>query len=359
MNCCIGVNKHMSKLFFDVFPDLRVPSEMEHLLAEVEVTKVSTNRQRDRLRVYLLSSRLIEKNRIFRLEKDIKKQLFPNHELSVKIIEKFRLSGQYNPQKLMMVYRDSLLEEFRTYSLLEYSMLKTSKMEFPEDRKLMLTLEDSVVARQKSEEMVQILEKIICERCGLDVDIQIHYKELAEKKHRQNSDLLIQNEVHTIISNSSIGKTDSENMISETENNPAPKEGGQALEGAPFTPDSVLLAGSIQETMPPPKQTDNHSKRGFSGNRGRGGFSGGSFKRSDNPDVVYGRDFEEDAVAIDQIAGEMGEVVIKGKILNLETREIRNEKTIIMFSVTDFTDTIMVKMFAKNEYVPEITKEYF
>ena len=90
----------MSKLFFDVFPDLRVPSEMEHLLAEVEVTKVSTNRQRDRLRVYLLSSRLIEKNRIFRLEKDIKKQLFPNHELSVKIIEKFRLSGQYNPQKL-------------------------------------------------------------------------------------------------------------------------------------------------------------------------------------------------------------------------------------------------------------------
>ena len=63
-----------------------MPSEMERLMSEVEVTKVSTNRQRDHLRVYLLSSRLIEKNRIFRLERDIKKQLFPNHELSVKII---------------------------------------------------------------------------------------------------------------------------------------------------------------------------------------------------------------------------------------------------------------------------------
>ena len=31
-------------------------------------------------------------------------------------------------------------------------------MEFPEDRKLMLILEDSVVAREKSEEMVQLLE---------------------------------------------------------------------------------------------------------------------------------------------------------------------------------------------------------
>ena len=109
MNYCIGVNKDMSKLFFDVFPDLKVTSEMERLLSEVEVTKVSSNRQRNHLRVYLLSSRLIEKNHIFRLEKDIKKQLFPNHPLSIKIIEKFQLSGQFNPQKLMLVYKDSVL----------------------------------------------------------------------------------------------------------------------------------------------------------------------------------------------------------------------------------------------------------
>lgn len=91
MNCYIGVNEHMGKLFFDVFPDLKIPSEMERMMADVEVMKVSTNRSRDRLRVYLLSSRLIEKNRIFRLENDIKRQLFPHHELSVKIIEKYNL----------------------------------------------------------------------------------------------------------------------------------------------------------------------------------------------------------------------------------------------------------------------------
>jgi len=347
----------MSKLFFDVFPDLKVPSDMEHLLAGVEVTKVSTNRQRDRLRVYLLSSRLIEKNRIFRLEKDIKKQLFPNHELSVKVIEKFQLSGQYNLQKLMMVYRDSMLEEIRTYSLLEYSMFKTSRMEFPEERKLMLTLEDSVVARQKSEEMIQILEKIICERCGLDVDIQIQYKNPSEKKHKKNSDLLIQNEVHTIISQSSIGKSHHEESISGVEKDTVSTEGGQAQNDISLSPDSVLPAGGIAENSLPQKQNDKNGKRNFSGNRVRGGFSGSGFKRSDNPDVVYGRDFEEDAITIEQIAGEMGEVVIRGKILNLETREIRNEKTIIMFSVTDFTDTIMIKMFSKNEYVPDITAE--
>ena len=85
----------MNKLFFEVFPDLKVASGLENLMTEVEVTKVSSNRKRDHLRVYLLSSRLINKGNIYRLESDIRKQLFPNHDISVKIIEKFQLSGQY------------------------------------------------------------------------------------------------------------------------------------------------------------------------------------------------------------------------------------------------------------------------
>ena len=48
---------------------------------------------------------------------------------------------------------------------------------------------------------------------------------------------------------------------------------------------------------------------------------------------------------IDEIWGEMGEVVIRGKVRTLEQREIRNEKTIVSFEITDFTDTIKVKMF--------------
>ena len=38
----------------------------------------------------------------------------------------------------------------------------------------------------------------------------------------------------------------------------------------------------------------------------------------------------------------------------MEAREIRNEKTILIFPVTDFTDSITVKMFLRNEQVPEI-----
>lgn len=385
----------MSKLFFDVFRGLKVNQEVEKLLADVEVTKVSTNRQQNHLRVYLLSTRLIWKSNIFHLENNIKKQLFPNHDVSVKIIEKYQLSGQYNPKKLMDVYKDSILEEFRDYSLLTYNVLRMAQMDFPEENKMILTLEDSVIARQKSEEVVELLEKIICERCGMDINIQVEYAEPKEKKYKKNSDIQIENEVRSIVSHSSLAKGetakdgaavaegalgteaapwgDTEGATAGTAGNAAAMAGGtapgsvsavpQGGDAAPFSPDLVVAQAAPKQEKKEQKkdaakggfQKGGFQKGGFK-KGGSGGF-GGSFKRSDNPDVVYGRDFDEEVIAIKDILGEMGEVVIRGQILNLETREIRNEKTIIMFAITDFTDTIMVKMFSKNEFVPDITAE--
>lgn len=50
----------------------------------------------------------------------------------------------------------------------------------------------------------------------------------------------------------------------------------------------------------------------------------------------------------------MGEVTIRGKVRTLDKREIRNEKTIVSFEITDFTDTIKVKMFVHNEQLGEL-----
>ena len=63
-----------------------------------------------------------------------------------------------------------------------------------------------------------------------------------------------------------------------------------------------------------------------------------------NEDVLYGRDFDGDVTPIEQIDTAIGDVIISGMVRNVEMREIRNERTIIMFNVTDFTDTITVKV---------------
>lgn len=94
---------------------------------------------------------------------------------------------------------------------------------------------------------------------------------------------------------------------------------------------------------------------------GRNGKKGGvkkreyGLKRSENPDVFYGRDFDEEAVTIDTIQGEVGEVVIRGQIIDTDMRELRNgEKTIVKIVITDFTDTIAAKIFVKNEQRDEL-----
>ena len=58
---------------------------------------------------------------------------------------------------------------------------------------------------------------------------------------------------------------------------------------------------------------------------------------------------------IEDIIGEMGEVVIRGKVIRKDQREIKNERTILIYDITDYTDTMTVKFFVKNEQVSEIT----
>ena len=80
-------------------------------------------------------------------------------------------------------------------------------------------------------------------------------------------------------------------------------------------------------------------------------------KRSDDPNVIYGRDFEDEPMELSQVLGEMGEITFRGQVTALETREIKNERTILIFTVTDFTDSITVKIFVKNEQLADILGE--
>ena len=189
----------MTKLFFDVFPTLEIDGNMKKLLTEAEVTKVGMNHEKTHLRVYLSSTRLIHKNDIYRLEQSIESQIFKGRQMNVKVIEKYQLSEQYTPEKLLELYKDSIMEELKNYSLMEYNLLRTAKMEFLSETHMRLTLENTIIAQTRSHEIVEFLEKVICERCGLNLSVELAYEEPKESKHKKNSDLQIQYEIHNIM----------------------------------------------------------------------------------------------------------------------------------------------------------------
>ena len=359
------------KEFLDVFPQLKVEPQLEELLKTVKVRKVAVNPQKDCLRVYIVSSQWIQKKYIYDLEASIKEQFFQNAPLKVKIIEKFQLSRQYTPENFLAVYRPSILLELKQYSILEYNMFATADIRFSDPETMELLMTDSVIAREREHELIRVLEKIFCERCGFNLKVYPSYHQPVESKVRKNSELRIMEEARQILLHSKVGQK----QMGMVPANPGPEEGlpwdegGAAVPAAPNGAQKDAGEGKTAASgkgMQPSSEKSggnagkNGGRYGGKGSfqRGRFGDNGGgsrSLKRSDNPDVLYGRDFDDDTITIDSISGEMGEVAIRGQVTSVEAREIRNEKTIYMFNITDFTDTITVKIFLHNEQVPEIS----
>ncbi len=317
----------MEKMFAEVFPPLPVEQGLADLLEQVRVEKVTSNRAKNNIRVYLVSKKLIHKEQLFQLERILKRQLFGNSPVEIKILERFELSEQYTPGKVLELYRDSLLFELRAYNILEYNLFRGARISFPEEGRMKLVLEKTTLGEEAADELIRILYKVFTERCGMDLQIQTEFvqKEQEKKKGLDN----VEKQAETLRETMLQAMQDSQAEESKEEEKPKKQaETGKA---------------SQERKAPRP----NFGKEAYPY---RKALRSGGRARANNPDVIYGRDFEEAEITdLSQIVGEMGEVVIRGQVTSVDEREIRGEKTIVTITVTDYSDTIRAKLFAKNE----------
>jgi len=341
----------------EVFPTLHLEGDCKVYMEDVRVDRVVTTRARDLLKVYISCDNIIEKEYIYKVEKELHKQLFSALEggkegPEVKLYETFHLSAQYDAPAVFGAYKNSMLLELKEYSPMLHSMLKSAEMSFEADDKVVLTMEDIPLYHQKSGELLQILDKIVCERCGVRAFFEVAYEEPKESKYREEDDIKIARRIAEIAGNrAAISQTSDSEYVdmsgvdgNEFEHAASPMQGADAKNTEQPQKQPVQKAEPAQ---PPKKEFKKEGKKDFKSFRRQG-------RRSDNPDVLYGYDVEGEIVPMDQILDEMGEITIRGKVLSVEEREIRNEKTIVSFFITDFTDTMKCKMFCPNEELPNI-----
>ena len=331
----------MNKKFFEVFPTLKVKDDMRLLLQDVEVSKVTTNSNRDFVRIHIESAHLLQKKMIYRVESMVKEQLFGKNRLQIEVKEQYHLSAQYTPENLLNEYLDSILEELGTESVVERSMMQSATWSFDTENVLRLQLTDTIVAKGKKEHLVHYLERIFAERFCCPIEVHVTYKKAKDSKLKYN-DQKIQQEVEAILEHTAAVREENATQEAEASDEDKKKE----------TKKEEKKAAAVQKSASKP-MTGGKGKK-FSGNYGKKErFS--PFKRNpDDPNLLYGRDFDDDPIELSTVVGEMGEITFRGKVIEFDTREIRNEKTIVMFAVTDFTDTIMVKMFVRNEQLPDV-----
>ena len=333
------------KPFFDVFRTLQVDEQSYALLAQTVVTKVATTPRQDVLRVYITSKKLIAKNQLFQLAKQIQRQIFGYRKVQVHIFEKFLLSGQYTPEKLWSVYEESVLTELEVYSPYKRSIMKNAKLEFPDEHTVTVGISNRIYDKEAVDDLLRILDKVFNERCGFRVRVDVKYLEPKGHVSMEKSQAELKQRIDFLTENLRREKAAGEEAEAKSRETALVSERGNGSEK------KASLEGPAGQHR---KDKSFDKGRYPKGNRS---FGDRGCRRSDNPDVLYGRDFEDEPIPLDQIIEEMGEVTIRGRILNIEEREIRGERTIITLTVTDFTDTIHVKMFVRHEILPDIKQK--
>ena len=330
----------MEKRFFTVFPDLKLNSELTELFGLVEVEKVTTNRAKNAIRVYILSRRLIDKKTLHYVESEIEKQLFGGLQVSVFFVEKFQLSEQYTVENLFNVYFESIMAELRSKSRILSNIIKKAKCTF-EGKHMNIEVEETALNLEKLDELKMILLDIFTTRCGIEAEISYTYREPHTSKFREQSEKRMELEIAAIVDR--IKENHSSDESASSDDSTGSKNATKKEETA-----------KKAEATAAPKEEDKPKTGGFDKNKNGYYRKDRGQTREDNPDVIFGRSFEGDIINIAEITGESGEVIIHGQIVTVDTREIRGERTIIMFTVTDFTDTIKAKLFLRNDQLVEV-----
>ena len=323
------------KKFFEAFPTLKLNKDIEGFFADATVTHISVNSVRTCVKVYVRFNRLIGRSILESVENEIARQIKPLFGMNIIIIERFVLSSLHTPQTILEEYKDSILYQIGKKSMIEQQIFKSAEVKFTDENTLRLTVTDNFVARQKTGEIVELLDAMFTERFGMSVNIETEFKDMGESRHAKEAEYKVTRIVEEISSrfkDQSETNTDAEEII--------PKENTAAVD-------------KTEEQKPEPKNETRQQqvKEAIKKEYNR------PVKHSDNPDVIYGRDFDGEPITLDTVDHEMGEIVFRGQIMSVEKRELRNGKVILIFDVTDFTDSITVKLFMQPEQYDEVSKE--
>ena len=298
------------KNFLEVFPNLNLSDDLKSIFEIVDVTRIATNTEHTKIRIYIESSRLIEKSAIFKIREELKRGLRTGKKIEIQIVEKYNLSKQYTRENLFEIYRESIILELNEISPIIATFFKKAPVRFDESENLVIDLESSIVSEARMKTLKDTIENIFSKRFNMPLEVKIYKRQIDGNRYAKRNAKRLQNELDVLLSK--------EHEKEKEE----PKK--------------------VERVKRPKKAT-----------------------YSDNPEVVYGKDFnfDEETKLCDVFEG-TGACVIKGQVMTMEDRETRTGKFIVTLEVTDFTDSIAVKIFlgdenAKKEFASNVKKGSF
>ncbi len=365
--------------FLEVFHQLNLESDLKELFEEVTIEKVTASVKTGDSEIHTISPRILDIRHIRAMERQLQKQIFAHTNSLVRINDHYVLTRQYTPENLWEIYRESFLQELSEKGQRIRSVVYTADLSFNEEE-VTLRLMDNFLNKDAESIIKKYLQSTYLERFGMNIIIKTEYIPM-EMKQEVDTDLELDKDSYSSYEeyndyeavyqdgngvsfgfeesdsevsaeskdqndtvHSGVNQESSKNM--NTIGNRSTMETGAGKPGSTMTDvhTGTSSGKSAEEQKPATKSKSKAYEKGRFGKK----------KLPDDPDLLFGRPFEGDVQDMKEVQDEIGEVVLRGRILRWEERELRNEKFLVTFTVTDYTDTISAKIFAKAEQMDEV-----
>ncbi len=329
------------ELFFHAFSKLNCNDRIKREYEDVMVEKISASQTKKLVFIYCKRHQFLSYKKIQIMEKELYKQVFRRLGFRPRLQVSYPDLGDMPLDGLLSQIEDDLKAEIRERDLVEGLEFCAEPFEVEGDS-LYITCGDSFLTRQRCDGVREFIRSVFLQRFGREITVEFHFKEFERKKDTKP-------ETYFVKLNSGEEKKAGEAAGAVGRQGEEKAAGSVAGQGAEKGRKTTSVEG---------KKEERQSQRQRRSSGGRTSRQKGGFRRPANdPEVFYGKNCEGTIIPIREIQDEIGEVVIDGQIRKVESREIKGEKLIVTFSLTDFTDSIVCKVFIKKEQV--IDTEFF
>ena len=376
---------------YEVFDSVNPPQELRRVFDEVEVLKLSASRHSGGVTVHIESERLLDYRTVRQLEKVLNDQFFKGMDKHATVAEHYKLSAQYTPESIWDHYNESVREELGAESRLNANFLNRAEV-YVTGTELHLKTEDTFINRHIGEEVKSCIEELFLSRFEIPLRVVNEFLEI-EKQETEAGDIPSRPayEFYTKEKLRSMGvmpaKDDeeedgngqqgtAEGTKAQAGDNAVGGQGAGGISGQNGTAGGTgengangVQAGSAGQNSSAGQgqkaSADKAAKAADKKSDGKGGKAdfkkferNGNFtpkkKIPEDPDIFYGKPFDGELSPISDVDDGFGDYVLRGKIIKFEERELRNEKLLFMFQITDFTNSIGAKIFVRKEEADEL-----
>ena len=286
-----------AKTFDSVFEKISLSEDIKNAFSNTTVKNIIIHKREKNLELHLLSEDILEKNLLQQLQQELLRQL-PGVE-NVEIAPFFHVKQRLSEKEVIEKYWNHIVYEISSQSPVCKGIMKEAFWEL-EEKRLLIRVKNNTAYYMYKKGVAEKIQKSLKKETDMDFSVLFKDIRLSEEEKEKISQRQISKE---------------KQLMQEVSNRQTQIEQTRVSE-----------------------QIENVSESVAKG-------------------ILFGKDFSGTVSKIYDTKIEGEKVIIEGNIFNVETREIKGEKYIVSFDITDLSDSTTVKFFVKKNVFDKELKE--